>query len=284
VLDRLAQSFGIRHAMVLVSDEAAGRLVTVASRGYDRIGVGSEISFGEGVIGIAAAERRPVRVSDMSREWRMTAAVQATAPSDEDRTRVIPLPGLPEPQSQLAVPMMIRGAVQGVLFTESDEPLAFASQDEHALLVIAGQLAALLALHDEDAPPRLQKSPSVTSTTDQETLFGVIYHAYDDSVFIDHEYVIKGVPGRLLWHFLKIYSDEGRQDFTNREIRLDPALRLPEVKDNLETRLLLLRRRLEEKPFPVRILRPARGRIRLEVDGKPNLLATPAKSGLPGEP
>jgi hypothetical protein len=81
-------------------------------------------------------------------------------------------------------------------------------------------------------------------------------------VFIAHEYPVKGVPGRLLIWMLDAYRDAGRLDFTNREIRADAALRLPELKDNLETRLLLLQRRLEEKRAPVRLLRPARGRIR----------------------
>ncbi len=88
----------------------------------------------------------------------------------------------------------------------------------------------------------------------------VVHHAQDDSVFIGHEYLVKGVPGRLLMWMLDAYQDAGRLDFTNREIRADAALRLPELKDNLETRLLLLQRRFEEKRAPVRLQRPARGR------------------------
>ena len=84
-------------------------------------------------------------------------------------------------------------------------------------------------------------------------------------------YVIKGVPGRLLFHFLRIYAESGRCDFTNREVRLQSTLRLPDLKDNLETRLILLRRRLDERRMPVRLSRPGRGQIRLEVEGNPQL-------------
>lgn len=87
----------------------------------------------------------------------------------------------------------------------------------------------------------------------------------------DTAYIIKGVPGRLLFHFLTIAAETGRQDFTNREIRLDGTLRLPELKDNLETRLILLRRRLDERGAPVRLSRPGRGRIRLDLVARPVL-------------
>ena len=97
------------------------------------------------------------------------------------------------------------------------------------------------------------------------------HFSYDDSLFIGHDYVIKGVPGRLLWRMLQSYACEGRSDFTNREFRLDPSLKLPEFKDNLEARLLLLARRLQEKAGPVRILRHERGRVTLQVDGTPSL-------------
>ncbi|WP_312160526.1 hypothetical protein [Phenylobacterium sp.] len=53
--------------------------------------------------------------------------------------------------------------------------------------------------------------------------------------------------------------------------RLEAGLRLPGLKDNLETRLILLRRRLDEKAAPIRLARPGRGQIRLEVTGTPRL-------------
>jgi hypothetical protein len=41
-------------------------------------------------------------------------------------------------------------------------------------------------------------------------------------------------------------------------------LRLPEVQDNLSVRMLLLQRRLVERDAPVRIVKVARGRFRIE--------------------
>jgi len=79
------------------------------------------------------------------------------------------------------------------------------------------------------------------------------------------------VAGRLLVHLLRRYLREGRTEFTNREIRLTNKLRLPDYKDNLETRLLLLRRRLEEKAAPIQLIRTGRGRIRLWISGSPSL-------------
>ncbi|MFN3496644.1 MAG: pyridoxamine 5'-phosphate oxidase family protein, partial [Hydrogenophaga sp.] len=61
-LDTLEQGLAVRHALVLILDNATQRLYTLASRGYETSGVGSEIALGDGVIGVAARERTPVRI------------------------------------------------------------------------------------------------------------------------------------------------------------------------------------------------------------------------------
>ncbi len=221
----------------------------------------------KGAAGTAASERRPVRVSDMSRIRRFSSAVHASS-NEENRTRTIALPGMPDTMSQVALPMIAHGVLRGVLFLESSQRLAFTREDEAALAVVALQAAAALALAEAEI---LEGPSSVPVVADQSVLTGrgfrVVHYAYDDSIFIDNEYLIKGVPGRLLMYLLRIHRREGRTEFTNREIRLSEDLRLPDIKDNLETRLLLLRRRLEEKAAPIRLLRTGRGRIRLEIAG-----------------
>ena len=104
----------------------------------------------------------------------------------------------------------------------------------------------------------------------------VRHFTVDGSTFLDGDYLIKGVAGRLLWSLLRQHQDEGRTEFTNREVRLDPSLDLPDFRDNFESRLILLKRRLDEReapdphredgPGPV----PPRGRdaVRLEVMGE----------------
>lgn len=253
-------------ASLLLCDPTRSALSIIGSRGYDRSGIGAEIAIGEGVAGLAMQERRAVRVGDLSRVRRFGAAIQNTA-EEENRTRNIPLPGLSGALSQLAVPIVAQGQAIGVILAESLHRLAYLGEDEAALTLIAGAAGPSVALANwapakaepEEMPPVIHRPPGPA--------IPLTHYAQDDSVFIDGAYIIKGVAGRLLLYLAEIHHSTGRVDFTDREVRLAEDLRLPGYRDNLETRLLLLQRRLDERAAPIRIARPGRGRIRLETTG-----------------
>lgn len=265
-LDCLDRRFGIRHSLALILDPDTQRLYTLASRGYARSGVGSEVALGEGVIGVAARERTPIRINHMTSEYRYGAVIRDNARRagvHGDQTTEIPFPGLVAPASQIAVPIVAGGRTLGVLFAESDQTMRFGYDDEDALALFASYLGTLiLLLPPEDAPT----APRATRT---DTPSGVVvtmrHYASDDSVFLDHDYLIKGVAGAILWRLVREYAKSGRTEFTTRELRLDRSLRLPEFAENLDARLVLLRKRLDERGACIRIEKCGRGRFRLAV-------------------
>lgn len=265
VLAGLSAEFGFSHALFLEYDAAREQLATIGSLGYAVPGIGSEAVLGEGAIGIAAATRELVKISDLSRARRLGAAV-ACGQVDENRCRTIALPGLPDAMSQIAVPLLLHGRLLGVLYAESRERIGFSADDEAALCIVARQAAAALSLAEAIAPPA-DDEPLPVSAPLPGARIAVTHYPYDDSIFLDNSYVIKGVAGRLLLYLIENCLEEGRRDFSNRELRLALGQRLPELKDNLETRMLLLRRRLDEKQFPLRLVRVGRGLVGLRFDG-----------------
>lgn len=268
-LDCLRRYFDVEHAMILMLDSTAQRLFTVASTGYARSGVGSEIAPGEGVVGVAAREGVPIRIGHMTSDYSYGAMVREQAQHHgmaEEASTEIPYPGLAEPESQIALPIMSAGRTLGVLFAESLEPMRFRYDDEDGLALVADRLGDLMlaAQPDDASASREQVSPVPLRATERPIV--VRHYQVDDSVFLDHDYLIKGVAGAIFWKLACEQTRTGRMEFTNRELRLDPALRLPEYAENLEARLVLLQRRLCERSA-IRIEKCGRGRFRLVVSG-----------------
>ena len=269
VIDTLTQALGISHAMVLMLDAATQRLYTVASAGYAASGVGSEIEVGCGVIGVAARERTPVRIGHMTSASLYSHAVRRSVRAELPGLALeqdIPYPGLAQPSSQLAVPIVSAGRLLGVLFVESPGEQRFSYEDEDALVVMAGHLGAvteLLQAPAEGGEPATAAGGGAPAPAGPA--LQLRRYTANDSVFIDDAYLIKGVAGAIFWKLAGDHVRHGRTEFSNRELRLDPAIRLPDVSDNLEARLLLLQRRLAEHGPHIRIERTGRGRFRLVV-------------------
>jgi hypothetical protein len=267
-LDGIVEDFGIRHVMLLMLDAAGQRLYTVASRGYGRSGAGAEIPLGEGVIGVAARMLTPIRINHATLEYAYGRAMREGL-AGHVLEREIPLPGLAEPGSQLAVPLACGDQLQGVLFVESPQEMRFDWDDEDALVTLAAQVAALARGYhacgdamEDDAADGAPPAPPLAATP--TTPLRVRHYEADGSVFLDDDYLIKGVAGAVLWKLLRDHARDGRTEFTNRELRLAaPEIGLPEVGDNLEARLVLLTRRLVDRQASVRLEKTGRGRFRL---------------------
>lgn len=270
-LDGLGELMRIDHAMLWLTDAAQAALTLLASRGYEHDGAGAEIFIGEGLVGTAVREGVPIRVGHMmnmaryARAARDRAGELGYAPALKSE---IPLPGLQEPRSQLAVPLRARGRVLGALLVESGHDQHFGYDDEDALMLLCGQFAVAMSLMqptaEREAPePPAPPAPAPAMSVDAGAPVKLRRFGRDNSVFLDDVYLIRGVAGAILWKLVGEYLRSGRTEFSNRELRLAPELRLPDVQDNLEVRLLLLQRRLAEQKAAIQLEKCGRGRMRL---------------------
>ena len=275
ILAGLEESFGFKYSMILVPAEQPGVLVTIATRGYPDNGAGAEVRFGEGICGMVAEARKPIRISGLMRGMLYAFAMHKEAGQPDPPRLRIPLPGLAQPESQLGVPLLVRGELVGVLCLESEVPYRFHEEDKTSIELLGSYLAIAIQnmQWQERSADALAEAPASSSTAGSDSGSAatgsprreVVYYNADECILVDGEYLIRSLPARILWRLLTTRDSTGREEFTNRELRLDKTLNLPEWKDNLESRLLLLRRRLEQKCPDIRITSRCRGRFALEL-------------------
>jgi adenylate cyclase len=267
----LAELFGFEHSLLLLLDEEGRQLYTIASHGYAEQGVGSEVVVGEGLIGLAAARARPLRIGNLHQMHRYSERVRRSYEGAGDLTPgvEVPVPELPGAQSRMAVPALALGQLVGMLVVDSTAPVAFSAADEAALTVAASVVASGVEAERARERDGVASTPAapVVSEPAAGPVTRVRFFDVDGSTFLDGDYLIKGVAGRILWALLGHHAREGRVEFSNREMRLDESLELPPFRDNFESRLILLKRRLDERDAPVRIEKTGRGCFRLVVHG-----------------
>jgi hypothetical protein len=267
LLGALHDDLSISHAMLFLHDEPGERLYLLGSHGYEVSGIGSEIPLGYGIVGIAAAECTPIRITHMAEEFRYGEAVRDSLIRSGVAATLeaaIPMPGLDAPAAQLAVPILADTRLLGVLFVESATDGAFGYDSEDVLVTIANQFATALVLLQRHRTVTIPPGPALATQSSDRPL-RVRYYASNSSVFLDEDYLIKGVAGAIFWKLVREYHESGRTEFNNRQLRLDPDIRLPAVSENLEARLVPLKRRLRERGDDIAITPVARGKFRLDV-------------------
>ena len=142
-LDAMETVLGFRHSMILVASGDERVLTVAASRGYNGSRTGAEIPLGQGVLGVAARRRRVVRMGNVATQRAYLAGVRARTQAAGQATLepVVEMPGLADAQSQLAIPLIVKDRLVGVLGVESATANAFDELDEMLLSIVGNQVA-----------------------------------------------------------------------------------------------------------------------------------------------
>jgi GAF domain-containing protein len=122
----LQVTLGGDRVSILLSDEDRKRLTVKAWVGYSENASDMTIPFGSGITGWVAAHRKPLRVNDITQDARYILVS-------------------PNTRSELALPLIFRNDILGVLNVESEQIGAYNENDEEMLGTLAGSLAAIIA-------------------------------------------------------------------------------------------------------------------------------------------
>jgi class 3 adenylate cyclase len=146
VLSAMERVLGFQHSMLLLAESGGDALAVAATRGYARAGADARVQIGQGVIGVVAERRAPMRVGNIGASVRYLQAIRARmqatgGPADN---QPVSLPGLPDVQSQLALPLLVKDRLVGVLAVESARPNAFDELDEVLLRIVGNQAATAI--------------------------------------------------------------------------------------------------------------------------------------------
>ncbi|HEY7869135.1 MAG TPA: GAF domain-containing protein, partial [Methylomirabilota bacterium] len=148
VLRAMDRVLGFAHSMILLKDLGEDVLRVSATRGYPDQAAGAVVRLGEGVIGVVADRRRMMRIGNIGATRRylegVRARMEASGEIGPGQAPVVALPGLAAAQSQLALPLIVKDRLVGVLAVESGTPNAFDELDEVLLRIVGNQAATAI--------------------------------------------------------------------------------------------------------------------------------------------
>ena len=122
----LQVTLGGDRVSILLTDREKKILQVRAAVGYASNVFELRIPIGSGITGWAAAHRKPLRVNNVLQDTRY-------------------IEGSSNTRSEMAIPLLYRSELLGVLNVESEQPSAYAENDEELLGTLGGSLAAIIA-------------------------------------------------------------------------------------------------------------------------------------------
>ena len=122
----LQVTLGGDRVSILLADREKKILEVRAAVGYAEDVFALRIPIGDGITGWAGAHRRTLRVNDVLQDIRY-------------------IEGSPNTRSEMAIPLLYRSELLGVLNVESEQLAAYAENDEELLGTLGGSLAAIIA-------------------------------------------------------------------------------------------------------------------------------------------
>jgi phosphotransferase system enzyme I (PtsP) len=132
VVDLVVKKLSADVCSIYLTDPSLEHLTLWASRGLAPEAVGRvRLAFGEGLVGMAARERKPIAVERAQ---------------NDPRFRFFPGTGEERFQSLLATPLLVRGMPIGVLVVQTERPRQFDTQDIE-LLQTCSQLIAPVVMN-----------------------------------------------------------------------------------------------------------------------------------------
>ena len=119
----------------------------MASRGYENQAIGGRVRVGTGVIGVVAQKRKMLHVNNLGQQRAYAAAQRRQmmkAGRGEELGDAVPVPGLPNAESQIAIPLLIRDELIGVFSIESPVRHTFSEHDRGLVSIVANQIASAI--------------------------------------------------------------------------------------------------------------------------------------------
>jgi len=154
-LGTMGELFEAHHAIILLLEPDGQTLRVVASRGYENQAIGGRVRVGVGAVGLVAQKRRMMQLGNLGQQ-RAYASAQRRQMMKAGRASeigdIVPVPGLPNAESQIAIPLLIRDELVGVFSLESPMRQAFDAHDRSLVTIVANQIASAIRnaqLYDE---------------------------------------------------------------------------------------------------------------------------------------